>query len=175
MKRKSEDGSHERMERKSGVQGFLQAHKTVLAIVGVVVLLIAIVIGIVVGNQQEPIPDDYFASDETKLVLSMLADISSFEEDEEYEPNITHVVYYHDVESDEVSNVKVYFQYENEAAAEEADKHIRMDNKSWATGRRRNGKYIVFSVKGEQYRGLSVGDVSDNISTMDAAGGLIKD
>ena len=155
------------------VSEFFSRNKMWLGGVAVVLLIIAVVVGIVLGNRQEPIADDYFMSDETKLVQSMPANVAAFEENEEYSPMVTHIVYYHG-DGPEVTGVKVYFEYENEDRAQTANANITMDKKSWSTGKRLNGKYIVFGVKGEQYDGLTVAQVSDNIASMEAAGGLLK-
>lgn len=159
--------------RERGVAKFFGKNKVWLGGVAIVLLVAIVIVGIVLGNRQEPIEDGYFVSDETKLVQSMPANVAAFEENEEYSPMVTHIVYYHG-DGPEITGVKVYFEYENEEQAVSANANITMDKKSWSTGKRLNGKYIVFGVKGEQYNGLTVAEVSDNITSMEAAGGLLK-
>lgn len=147
--------------------------KTVLAAIVAVLMVIVAVAIIIVVNHQDPIPDGFFSSDNTKLVLSLSPEVSSFETNREYAPKVTRIVYFHD--GDKVTNAKIYFEYSDDEAAKEADAHITMDDKNWATGRRRNGRYIVFSVKPDQYRGLTTDRVNDNIDSMKAAGGTIDE
>ena len=135
------------------------------------VALVLVVVGLIFLNYQEPIPDDYFKSDGTKLVMSLSPEVSSYINNEEYEPLVTHVVYYYN--GDKVNNAKIYFQYDNEEDAKEADKNLDLSGKTWATGRKVNGKYIVFTVDREQYKDLTVERVERNIKNMRDVGGLV--
>ena len=170
MKNKKSVGER---RRRGGFDSFLKKNRVWLGGIAVVLLIVVVIVGIVLGNRQEPITDGYFVSDETKLVQSMPASVAAFEENEEYSPSITHIVYYYGGGS-EVTGMRVYFEYENEEQAVEANANISMEKKNWSTGRRLNGKYIVFGVKGEQYSGLTVAEVRANIESMGAAGGLIE-
>ena len=137
--------------------------------VGVIVVILLIVVGIVVGNLPENIPEGFYTSNDRMTVLSLTPDVASFEENEEYRPMITHIVYYNNGGED-VTNAKIYFEYSNPDEAKAANEKITLDQKNWASGKQLNGKYIVFSMKPEQYRDLKMSQVNDNINAMRAAG-----
>lgn len=139
---------------------------TVISIVAAIVGTVLLAVIAIIVNRQEPIPDDYFQSDGTKLVLALTPEMSAFEENEEYEPEMTYLVYYY--EGNEITNAKVYFEYADDAAARTADANISLNDKDWAAGRRRNGRYIVFSVKKEQYENLTKPEVEENIKSLEA-------
>lgn len=134
----------------------------------VVAAVVAIVVGIVV-SREPALDDSFFVSDETKLVMSLNDDIAALEEGP-YEPPVTHLVYYYD--GDRVTNLKIYFAYDNEMEAETAFNNINMKGKDFATTKRRNGKYIIFDAVKARYEGMTVEQVQRNINAMRAAGGL---
>ncbi|MBR2831180.1 hypothetical protein IKE83_02370 [Candidatus Saccharibacteria bacterium] len=114
-------------------------------ILAAVVALIVAVVAIVLVNRQEPIPEGYFVSDDTKLVLALSPEVSGYETNPDYQPEETYVVYYYS--GDKITNAKIFLGYGSDAAAETAYKNTSMEGKTWATSRRRNGKYIVYQVK----------------------------
>lgn len=142
-------------------------------ILGMGVMLIALIVVIVaLSNRMEPIDNDYFVSDDSKLVMSLNRAMANYETSD-YEPEVTRIVYY--LDGDKVSNVRVFFDYGSEAEAREANDNITMDGKNWATGRKLNGKYIIFDTKSEQKDGLTKEKVEENIESMRVAGGLVED
>lgn len=142
----------------------------IITLAVVVVTVVAIVIGVIV-SQEPALDDDYFVSDETKLVMSLNRDVAAFEEGT-YEPEVTHLVYYYT--GDEVTGMRIYFEYFTEAEAEVAFNNISMKDKNFATTKRRNGRYVVFDAVRARYEGMTVEQVEKNISSMRAAGGLAK-
>lgn len=141
---------------------------TILAVVVVVV-----VVGLVAGFiWREKYNEDYFVSDDSKLVISLDKDIASFE-DGDYEPELTRIVYYYD--GDTINSMKVFFDYEDEAEAKVANENITMYGKDWATSKNLNGKFIVFEVTKDQYEGLKTEDVRGMINDMKSAGTLYED
>lgn len=149
-----------------------QDKRMVAGVVTVLIVVIVVILAVVSATYQEPIPDGYFVSDDTKLVLSLPAEVSSFEENPDFEPMVTRIVYEYD--DDKITGAKIYFEYENADLAKEADRNITMDQKDWATSRRVNGKYIVFGVKPEQYSGMTATQVRDDILSMQAAGAMVE-
>lgn len=147
-----------------------QGKNIIITVAAVLVAVVAIVIGVVVSHEAE-ITDDYFVSDDTKLVMSLDRDIAAFEEGP-YEPQLTHLVYYYT--GDEVTSMRIYFAYDTVAEAETADANLNMKDKDFATTKRRNGRYIIFDVVRTRYDGLTVEQVRKNIEAMRAAGGLAK-
>ena len=147
-----------------------KTRQALLWVFGALAILIVVAVLIVVLNWQEPISDDYFVSDDTKIVLSMDDEMASFETGD-YEPGITRIVYYHDGEK--ITNVKIFYEYENEDLAREAYNNISVDY--FATSKRLNGKYIVMQAKTETFDGLTVEEMEDQVESMRAAGALLAE
>ena len=131
--------------------------KTIFSAV-IVVLLIVVVVVLFVMNRST-YNDDYFVSDGTKIVLSMDARTSGFEESE-YVPPITHVVYYYS--GDTINSVKVFYEYKDSDIAKKANEKISMDDKYWAYSRTLNDKYIIFDMKKEEYEGLTATEIRES-------------
>lgn len=134
--------------------------KTIFGFV-VVVLLIVVVVVLSIKNRTV-YNDDYFVSDDTKIVLSMDARTSGFEESA-YIPPITHVVYYYS--GDEITSIKVFYEYKNEDIAKKANDGIKMDDKGWATNKALNGKYIIFDMAKDQFEGLTTGFIRNSVES----------
>lgn len=135
--------------------------KTIFGAV-IVVLLIVVVVVLVVMNKTT-YNDDYFVSDDTKLVLSMDARISGFEESE-YMPPITRVVYYYS--GDTISGVRVFYEYRNNEIAKKAYETIGKEDKEWAASKALNDKYIIFDMTKEQYEGLNTNQIRESIESI---------
>lgn len=135
--------------------------------VAIVAAVILIVVGIVMSQRVEPIPDGYFVSDDSKLVLTLGSDMVSLT-DADAEPGLTHLVYYYS--GDDVTDAKIYFEYEDDASAKEANEKIKISETSWAKSKKLNGRYIVFQLTEDQYEGLSADGVRESIEAMKAAG-----
>lgn len=147
-----------------------QGKYILITTVAVIVALVAIVIGVVV-SQGPTLDDDYFVSDETKLVMSLNKDMAAFEEGP-YEPDVTHLVYFYS--GDTVTGMQIYFEYDSEEEARLAYGNINMKDKDFATTKRLNGRYVVFDAVRVRYEGLTVEQVQKNIENMRAVGGLAE-
>lgn len=119
------------------------------------VALVAVVVVLIVmnnNNNKIEITDDYFVSDDSKYVSTMDKEITNYE-NSEYEPPISHMVYY--ISGDMVSDIKLFYEYDDEDDAKEAYDNISMDDKKWATGKTLNGKYIIFQFVKDEYKGMT--------------------
>ncbi len=144
---------------------------SIVAVIAVVVVtvIIAVVIGLNL-NQTEQIPDNYFVSDNTKLVMSLDDETTAFQ-DGEFEPSLTHIVYYYS--GDKIENVKIFFVYGDEEEAKAAYDGIGDDYKEWAKNKKLNGKYIIFQADDSFYNGLDVEQIRENIESAKAVGGAV--
>jgi len=145
------------------------ARQTLIWMVAAFAGLLVIVGLILFFSRQEPIPDDYFVTDDKKIVLSLDKEIASFENGE-FEPEFTRIVYYRD--GDKISNVKVYYEYETEEEAREAYDKISIEE--FATAKRLNGRYIVLQARGDTFEGLTVDEVQRQVESFRAAGALAE-
>lgn len=138
-------------------------------IIGIVVLAVTIMVavGVTIGSPEQ-YNDDYFVTDGTKLVLSMDKEVASYEEGE-YEPEYTHLVYYYLGNS--IKSVRIFYEYDYAALAEEANQHIALTDKEWAISKKQSGKYIVFELAPTEFEGLTTNNVKEDILSMKAAGG----
>ncbi|MBR6505524.1 hypothetical protein IKT18_01620 [Candidatus Saccharibacteria bacterium] len=132
---------------------FIKKNRRIVIIAAVALFIVVLVAILASGSYYEPIDDDYFVSDNNKMVLTLSKESSDFES-REYESDVTYVVYYYN--GDDITDVRIFYSYNNEDEAREANKNITMDGKAWATGRKLNGKYIIFNTNRKSWSGLSV-------------------
>ena len=128
----------------------------------IVVLLIVVIVVLSTMNRVQ-YNDDYFVTDDTKIVLSMDADETTFESSAYVLP-ITHVVYYYS--GDTINGVKVFFEYKNEQVAKKANSNLPTDDKDWAAGKALNGKYVIYDMKKEEFEGLSAEDIRNSVESI---------
>ena len=140
-------------------------------VIAVAVVLLAVVIALTLSSKGE-VNSSIFEPADDRLVISMGADVASFENGE-YEPKVTRIIYYHN--GKEITKAEIYFEYETEDEAKKANENIALAGKDWATGKSLRGRFIVFDVASEQYNGLSVGQMKQTIEDMRAAGTLLEE
>ena len=162
------------MKKKSAEKKKAQKNnKLVIIIAAAVAVVLAIVIAVVIGLNlcaSEKYDDSYFVSDDKKLVLSFDDEMAGFV-DGEFEPSITHLVYYYS--GDKINNVKIFFAYDDEEEAKVAYDEIGEDYKEWASSKELNGKYVVFQTDDELYENLSVETLRSDIESIKAVGGAL--
>ena len=144
-------------------------------IIGAVVIVAAILLAVVIAlslSGDRPVDESVFNGGDNRLVVSMSAEVASFE-DGKYEPEVTRIVYYHN--GKDITKMEIYFEYETEAVAKEANENISLEGKDWATEKKLSGRYIVFNVASGQYKGLSVEQMKETIENMRAAGTLLEE
>ena len=134
-----------------------------IVLVGVVALIVVVIAAVLASGTFESIDENYFVSDGGKLVMSLTKDQSNYEMSE-YEPGLTHVVYYYGGNS--INNMRIFYEYDNEEEAREANEHISMDDKDWATGRKLHGKYIIFEVPKKRWENLSLDYIRGVVENM---------
>ncbi len=136
----------------------MKKRNIIATIVGVAILaVIAVVVFIVINiNKISPIDDDYFMSDDTKLVIDVDGDKILVEAGGQ-RPVMAYKVYYYT--GDDVNDMKVFFEYTDDEQAKTADGTMGDGYKEWAENKKINGKYIVFDVKKSQYDGIKTSDV----------------
>lgn len=150
-------------------------NKNLTVIIASVVAVIALVIVVIaLANFKlrvpEEINDDYFVTGGNKVVLSLNDEMSSFV-DGEFEPEITHVVYY--CNGEKINNIKIFFVYDDEDEASAAYDWIGDNYEDWASNKELNGKYIIFQDNSDSYEDLSTSVMKDRIENMKAVGGAL--
>ena len=145
-------------------------YKTTIWVGLLLVALIIVVMMILKFNQNEKIDSSYFHSDDKKIVLTMDRDNATLD-DSDYEPDITHVVYYY--EGDKITSVKAFYEYRTDAEAEEANKNLGLGE--FADGKKINGRFIVFDLNKSQYENLTVSELQQNIELLKQIDALILD
>ena len=146
-------------------------NRIVGVVVAVAVLLLAVVLALTLGGSR-PVDEAIFESGDNRLVISMSADMASFE-DGEYEPEVTRIIYYHNGKN--ITKMEIYFEYQTEDEAKEAYGNVSLEGKDWATGKNLNGRFIIFDVASGQYGGLTVEQMEGTIENMRAAGTLLEE
>ena len=152
-----------------------QAKRRQKMIIGIVVVMAIVLFAVVLGltlSDKGVVDESIFESSDTRLVVSMDANVASFE-DGEYEPGITRTIYYHN--GREITKVEIYFEYETEDEARTANENILLEGKDWAASKSLRGRFIVFDMVPEQYKGLLVEQIRGTIEDMRAAGTLLEE
>ncbi len=125
--------------------------KTIIGMLVTLVALVVVVVLIVMSNRQEPISDDSFVTDDTKVVAGMDVELCELA-GTEYEPESIYNVYYTD--GDKVTGITVYYRYRNDDEARAAVDQL--ENKSWYKSKRQNGKYIVVEFTEPMYKDMTL-------------------
>lgn len=140
-------------------------------LVGVAAIaLVVVIVAIVQFGRTEKIESEYFRNSNDKIVITMDKEMAALD-DSEYEPYITHVVYYY--ENDKITDLKAFYEYPDEKTAREAYENLGLGE--FADGKRLNGRFVVFQVKRAQYDGVSVEELRQDIEAMKEIGALILD
>ena len=145
-------------------------YKTWIWVLLAIAALILVIIAIVKFNQNEKFESSYFHSDDKKIVLTMNRDNAELD-DSEWEPEITHVVYYYD--GDKINSARAFYEYKTEAEAEEANKHLGLGE--FATGKKIGGRFVVFDVDKAQFENLTVSQLRESIELLKQIDALILD
>jgi len=134
----------------------------ILAVVAIVIIVVAIVVVIIKNNT---LNDSYFVSDGTKYVLTLdSADVSM--DNPEYNPIKTHLVYTYS--GDEITGLKAYYEYQDNAAAKAAADYIKQNYEEEAQSRvSADGKYVIFTAEEATYQGLTASDIKQQIEFME--------
>lgn len=139
-----------------------------LCVAAAVVLLIVVTVLLVMRNNPT-IDDSYFVSDGSKYVLT-LSETDVAMNDEEYNPVKTHLVYTYS--GDEITGLKVYYEYADNDTAKLAADYIKQNYSEETKGEISvNGKYVVLTCTEEEYKDLTATDVKEQIELME----LIED
>lgn len=144
----------------------------VVSVVLAVVIVVVIAVAVAGLLRRDKYDEDYFVSDETKLVVAIDKDMASFEEGI-YEPDVTYIVYYYDG-GDTIKNMKIFFAYDDEQEAEVANENITLEGKAWAKTKNLSGRFVVFVADEGQYENLETAYVRKIIEDMKAAGTMYE-
>ena len=145
-------------------------HKTWIMVCFAVIALVFVVVAILNFTPRESYDSSYFHDTEDRIVLTMGRDAAALE-DSQYEPNITHIVYYY--EGDKVTGVKAFYEYATEKEAETAFTNLTLGN--FADSKYRSGRFVIFQVKKANYEGLTVEALRADIEQLKSIDALILD
>ncbi len=130
------------------------------AAVAVVAIVIAIIF--IIKGSGPTLNDDYFKSDDTKYVMTINADSSEIDEDDDdYPPVKTHFVYTYS--GDKITGLKTYVEYSDASTAEKAFKALKDSDEEEAKNAELNGKYIIVTNDESEYEDLTPSDVKEQI------------
>lgn len=145
-------------------------HKTWILVCFAIIALIIVTVVILNFMLNEKIDSCYFHDGNSKIVSTMDKDSAALE-DSIYEPNITHVVYYHD--GTNITGAKAFYEYKDEEEAKEAYPHLGLGD--FADNKKLNGRFVVFQVKKDLYDGLTVDKVKHSQELLKQINALILD
>ena len=138
--------------------------KLIVGICVAIVAVIIIVVTIIFLNLNRPLDDSFFVSDGSKLVLTLSSDDVDME-DPEYNPVKTHIVYFYSGET--ITNLKAYYEYENQEAATAAADYIKEHYIEDEYAKIEvSGKYAIFTTNQENFQDLTTSEVKEQIEFM---------
>lgn len=121
-----------------------------------VIALIVVITAFILLNQVEKVDSSFFHDDDRKVVLTMSKNVAALD-DTEWEPDITHVVYFHD--GDKITSSKAYYEYKNDEQAREAFDNLSLGE--FANGKKLSGRFVIFSVKSDLFKDLTLSALLD--------------
>ncbi len=132
----------------------------------VVAVIIVIVVAIVLVMSGKQLNDSYFVSDGEKYVLTIDTDDTVIDdEDTEYAPGKTHLVYYYS--GDEITGMKVYYEYKDAETAKAALDEMKEEAGDELGDAEVDGKYVIITAPADQYEDLTASDVKSQIEFME--------
>ena len=145
----------------------------ITAICGVVAAVVLIIVLVVFfGRGGQELDESYFVSDGSKLVLTIESDPSMSSGDEQ-EPINSHLVYSYSGET--VTDLKVYYQYENPVKAKNAYDTLHASNNGQYKDVQLNGRYVVLVAQESEYNYLKASDVKQQIDFMESMKGMSQE
>ena len=136
----------------------LPKNRLFLGIASLVVLAVIVIIMIVV-NSRPNYNDEYFVSDDSKIVLSMQTEPS----EDGKTPTTTYVVYYNT--GDKITGLKQFYKFDDEAKAKEVFDELDTASMDWVSEKELNGHFIIFTIVPSEYEGLTTDIVRSSIET----------
>lgn len=157
------------MAEKAGIN-----KKTLIGIVVAVVAVITLVTGFFLVRQGSIIDDNYFKSNDKKLVLNIDEENLAADHSEEYYgAKKQHIVVF--VDKDKITGMKVFYEYTDTAAAKEAfnknKEKIKAADKEEGKSIKEvvlNGKYIVLTATEKGYENMTVDEVKKAINLFES-------
>lgn len=126
----------------------------------IAVVIVVVVAVILIPKGAGPIDDSYFVSDSSKYVLNL--DQDYLNEDEEYSPLESHMVYFYSGEK--ITGLTIYYEYADATTAKAAyDTLEAADAFSAFKSVTLDGKYVVFVTNPSDYEELTASDVKSQI------------
>ena len=126
-------------------------------------IVIAIITAVVLLNNQ--LNDNFFVSDGSKYVFSMDQDEILGLDFEEYEPEKVHLAYFYS--DGKVTDVKLYYAYENGDMARKAAEYIKGLNDINVKEVTVSGKYVVVTAKETLYEDMTDEDARQQVEIME--------
>ena len=125
--------------------------KTIFSVV-IVALLIVVTVVLINMNGKVTYNDDYFKSDDSKIVSTFVSDVEEFSANQ-IVPVKSYMVYYYS--GNKINNVKVFYKFENFEQTEEANKYLDVGSLEWADAKEVNGEYLIIQMNNSEYEELT--------------------
>lgn len=134
-----------------------------ICVSAIAIIAIVIAIVLVVKGGTFALNDDYFKSDDTKIVVEIAKESMEFDDNGvEYTPVKAYTVYTYT--GDEITSMKAYADYTDAATAEKAFNALKASNEELAAKAELSGKYIILNYSPEQYEGTTASMIKDSIN-----------
>lgn len=135
-----------------------------IAVVAIIAIIIFAII--MISNRNSGLVglnDDYFTSDNSKLVIPMEG-YEVYIEDDLPIPTKYYAVYRYN--GDEITELKTYYLYDDDAKAKTIYDYYTDNYKRYYDAINLDGKYMILSIPAADYEGITVSDVKKQIESM---------
>ena len=134
-----------------------------VAVIGAVAAIVTVLV-LVFSHGGGELNENWFQSDNSKLVLTIESDPTMVAENEQTPIN-SHLVYTYSDET--VTSLKVYYQYENTVKAKTAYDTLHDSNNGQYKDVLLDGRYVVLVAVDSEYEHLKASDVKQQIDFME--------
>lgn len=132
------------------------------SIIAAVIVIVAIVV-LVLSNRG--LNDNFFTSDGSKYVLSMDSDEILGLNIDDYDLKKAHLIYF--CSNDKVTDLKLYYVYEDEETANKAAEYIRgIEDSETIKGVDVDGRYVILTLGESLYADMTNDDAKQQVEVM---------
>ena len=124
----------------------------------IVVLLIVVTITLIMLNKEPVYNDDYFKSDNSKLVTYMGTTYYEGDEDDP-DPEAAYMVYYYT--GTKITDVKIFYKFESDEIAKGVLEKVQNEHNDWIREKKTSRNYLIFSLRESEFDSLTVDQVKD--------------
>lgn len=141
--------------------------KPIIIACSIIAAIIVVVIAAVLLLSNKGLNDNFFTSDGSKYVLSMDSDEVLGLNIDDYDLKKAHLIYF--CSNEKVTDLKLYYVYEDEETANKAAEYIRgIDDSETIKDVAVDGRYVILTLGESLYTDMTAEDAKQQVEVMKA-------